>query len=135
MRSRIGFITMREGLNLKQSGTDILLKWKEWTGTTTQDPTTGSTLGTSVDKSEIIKGFPHYIKATTTVRQFAELEVGDCLLDLHRDQQLKGRNGLVFVIAGEEWKQKEIAGKVASYANAIASNQKIFQTVVLRKTT
>jgi len=126
---------MREGLNLAESGNDIVLKWTEWNGPTTEDPTTGSILGTPVPMTETIKGFTHFIKASTVLRQFAELEAGDCLLDVHRDQVLKGRNGLVFVIDGEEWKQKEVAGKTATYVNTMCRNQKIFQTVVLRKTT
>lgn len=135
MRSNIGRIVARTGLNLQESGTDVVLKWKVWTGTTTVDATTQSTLGTSTDMCETVKGFAHIVKATSSVRQMVEIEVGDCLLDLHQDVELKGRAGLVFLIDGEEWKQKEIGDKVVSYPNAIvAGGQRIFQTLVLRKT-
>lgn len=135
MRSNIGKIATRVGLNLKKSGTDVVLKWKEWTGTPTVDPTTESEIGESTDQTETVQGFVHYIQATTSLRQFGEVEVGDCIVDLHQDVDIDGKQSLVFIIDGEEWKQKQIGDKLAKYWAVMAQGQKLFRTVLLRKTT
>lgn len=135
MRSKIGFITKRVGINLNQSGTDIVLNWTQYTGTVTVDPTTQSKLGTSAPATQTVKGFVHYVQATSAVKQFVEVETGDAIVDLHQDVVVDGLDDLVFVIDGEEWMQKKISDKLVKYWSAIMHGQKLFRTVLLRKAT
>lgn len=135
MRSRANFIAKRVGLNLKQSGTDIVLQWNEFDGTTTTDPTTGSTLGRPTVKTLCVQAFVHYVQATSSVRQFAEIEVGDAIVDFHQDVCLDGKNSLVYIIDGVEWMQKNIKTKIPVSWNAELAGIKIFRTQVLRKAT
>jgi hypothetical protein len=133
MRTNLDFIESRIAGNLEESGTDIVLSWREFTGATTTD-INGSTLGTSVQKTETVKGFVHFPQiATSQVRQFNEVESGDCIVDFAGDVELDGRVGLQFVIAGEMWVLKQVGDKLARSWDAVANGRKLIRTVLLRK--
>lgn len=84
------------GLNLlrkleRKEGTDVTLKWSEWPdGKPTADPTTGASLATEdsapVQKSLLTKALVHYVTpATSSLRVHAEVEIGDCILEIFHD--------------------------------------------------
>jgi hypothetical protein len=138
MRSNIPRMRTAARLALKQRGpaTDVLIVWREFTGGTI-DPVTGAhTGGTSVVKQLVLRGFVHFVEpASTTVRLYNEVEVGDCIADFAPDAPLDGKAGLTFIIGGEPWVQKEISQALAKSWDLQAGSEKLFRTVLLRKAT
>ena len=134
MRSNISRIFNGIKRNLKQSGSDVTLTWIEWVGTPTVDAVTGSKSGTRVEKTATIKAFVHFVEAAQSqVRQFNEIEHGDCIADFSADAPLDGKEELRFVIGGAEWVQKTVGKQLATTWDVIAQNRKLFRTVLLKK--
>lgn len=116
-------------------GTDIRMDWVTLTGTTF-DPTTQATTGTPEQHSETIKGYVHFPDyASRTVVQFAEIEVGDVIVDLPPDVTIEGRDQLTFTINGEAWVQKKIGTKLAKSWDVVFENSRFCRTLLLRKAT
>jgi hypothetical protein len=133
MRSNLDFIESRIAENLAESGTDILLQWSEFSGATTTD-INGSTLGTSEVRTETVKGLVHYPQiATSQVRQFNEVEAGDCIVDFAGDVAIDGKPGLRFVIAGETWEAKKLSDKLGRSWDVVAQGRRLVRSVLLRK--
>jgi hypothetical protein len=132
-------LAKRAALALATKGgpaTPVTLKWIEWTGATTTDPVTGSKLGTKVDKTSTVNAFVHFVQpAATGVRQFNEIEHGDCIVDFSPDAPLDGKEELRFEIAGALWVQKTVGRTLATTWDTLVGGQKIFRTVLLRKAT
>lgn len=147
MRSNLAFIRHRVAMNLAESGVHaetgegvVLLKWTEWPAGTTVDRTTGSKVADAGHQPterelriEALMHFPDFAKPG--VRQFNEIEVGDCIIDVAPDAPLDGKENLRFIIAGTEYVQKPIGSRLASSWDVIVSGIKLFRPVLLRKNT
>lgn len=75
----------RVQLRAKACGTPVTLKWTEWPqGEPAIDPTTGAASGNGgVEKECTVKAMVHFVApATTAYRAFAEVQAGDCIVDL-----------------------------------------------------
>lgn len=136
MRSNLAFILDRMPLNLAESGTDVRLDWYIVTGGVA-DPISGSTAGgTRTPQTETVKGFVHYVQvAQSGVRQFAEFEAGDCIVDFGPAVTLEGRLGLTFLIDGQRWVAKELGEQVGKTWDALVQGQRLHRSVLLRKAT
>ena len=109
------------------------MHWREWVGTPTVDPVTGSLLGTTSDKEEIVRGLVHYVGAATAERRFAEVQEGDCIIDLPPAVVVSGRTGLEFEIRGELWEQKQIGDELSHVWDALYHGQPTLRTYLLTK--
>ena len=141
MKSRIGFVAKRMARNRQESGTDVLLQWNAYPPGAIVDPVTQVPSGMATPQSQVLKALLHFVGATSTVRQFNEIQTGDCLLDLDADVDLTGRSGLVFLLpsgfAGtlETWTSKPLSAELSAHVDVIQSGLRVGQTVLLRKAT
>ena len=147
MRTRIDFIADDRAPDVLEAlGNDVVLVWKEWPvladgHQAMPDAVDGTRSGTPEIKTQTVKALLHFVTATTQLRQFAEVQAGDCIMDLSPDILLKGREGLRFIIGasrtcpGEEWSSKPVSEQLAQCWDAMQGNRKIFQTVLLRRGT
>jgi hypothetical protein len=134
MRSNLAFMRQRMRQNLAESGTDIVLEWTEWTGTPTIDPVTKSKIGTSSRQTETIKGHVHFVQiASAQVRQFNEVQDGDCIIDIDPAVTIEGREALTFTIAGERWVQKKVSEKLARAWGDLAQGIEFERPILLTK--
>jgi len=136
MRSNLGFILNRVGMNLEESGSDVTLRWQTVAGGTV-DPVTGATVGgTRTAQTQTVKGFVHFVQiAQSGQRIFNEFEVGDCIVDLDPAVTLEGRDGLFFEIDGQRWVPKQFSDKLGKSWDVVAKGQRLFRSALLRKAT
>jgi hypothetical protein len=145
MRSNLAFIAQRVGLNLAESGTDVLVSWMTWPVNSAVDPVTQSRTGKPTAMSMTVKAFLHFPQpsADSAVRQFNEIELGDCIADFHQDVQLDGLDKLEFVflkpdgtpIDNQKWVTKPTGEKLAQSWNVVLQGQRLYRPVLLRKAT
>ena len=139
MRARIKFICARVGTNLEQSGTSVRLAYNSWPANTPRDRVTNPFLGTATVQNQQVQAFIHFVTAPSTVRQFNEIEIGDAILDLALSLNLRGLDGVVYLLstgadgAHEQWENKPISTKLATYWDTIQGGKRLFQTVLLKK--
>ncbi len=134
MRSNLEFIESRIAENLEESGTDIVLTWREFSGATVVDEINGGKLGTSEERTETVKGFLHFPQiAGTQVRQFNEVQVGDCIVDFAGDVELDGKEGLRFTINGESYEIKPISDALRKSFDVVMQGVPLVRSVLLRK--
>lgn len=121
--------------NLAESGTDIILSWDQYPANTPLDEVTQTPAGTPVRTQKCVKGFVHLVQLSTTsaVKQFNEIETGDCIVDLAPDEDIDGKFNLRFLIAGETWCPKQVGDKLGRVWDVVAHGQKMYRTVLLRK--
>ena len=141
MRSRIEFIAGRVEGNLDESGTPIVLAWQVWPADAVPDPVTRLRSGTPTPRRETVNAFLHFVSATSAVRQFNEIQVGDCIADLSPSVVLPGRDGLAYLLptgpdgALETWSNKPLSSQLAAFWDTQQGGVRLFQTVLLRKAT
>lgn len=145
MRSNLAFISTRIGVNLAESGTNVLISWRAWPSNSTLDPVTQSRTGTPTTQTMRAQAFLHFpeIKANSVVRQFNEIEAGDCIADFSADVALDGLDSLTFTflnpdgtpIDGSVWVTKPISERLARSWGAIIQGARLFRTVLLRRQT
>lgn len=136
MRSRPDFIHQRVCENLAEGGgnvTDIVMLWREWPADSVKDPVTGSRSGTPVERNQVLRGLVHFVSPTSTaqVRQHAEVEVGDCIVDFAPDAPIDLKLEPRFIIADRQWMQKPINGTLGQSWDALVGNRKMFRTLLL----
>ena len=122
-------------------GCDVVLAWRAPSGAATiiRDPVDGAPTVPMVDRSETVRALLYFVGATTQIRQFAEIQAGDCIAAFAPDVCLKGKDSLRFLIAPcggppEEWSSKPVSEQLSSYWG-MAANLKLYQVVLLRKGT
>lgn len=139
MRSRINFVAGRVESNLAESGTCITLAWNIWPPNAVRNAVTNLYPGSPGLGREEIKAFLHYVSATSQVRQFNEIQVGDAIMDFSPKVNLVGRDGLTFLLptgpdnALEMWTNKPMSSQLARMWDAQQAGVKLYQTVLLRK--
>lgn len=115
------------------AGTAITLRWVERSGGEL-DPTTGAMLGgTATSREATVRGFVHYVGATTSLRQFREVEVGDAIVDLPPDATVDGLPELRVEIGGATWVPKDTGERLQRFWDAIEQGQRLTRTLLLRK--
>jgi len=134
---------------LEEAGTDVLVTWEAYPEGTTIDPVTQSEVlpegGAVIPMQMTVRALLHFPQpvGNTAVRQFNEVEVGDCIADFHQDVELDGKAKLQFVfldecgepIDGQKWVVKPIGEKLAQSWDAVVGGQRLMRTVLLRKAT
>lgn len=118
----------------------------------TPDPVTGALVGgVQTELSGTLPGFIHEVSAATNLRQFAEIQTGDVIVDMDPDaviaiapgQLISGTiglddiadSGVRFLIDGNYFTQKGIGEELAQAWNAVFADQKLIRTIALRRAT
>ncbi len=140
MYSEIENLADRFDENFEESGTDILLKWNTWPSTVTLDPVTEEKSAPAVPMTECIKAFLYFVSATSTIRQNAEVETGDCIVDFPACVDLSNREDMVVVITPRggppsEWVTKPMSGKLQQAWTEMQGGIRLYNTILLRKAT
>ena len=116
-------------------GCNVQLYWQApQGGAMARDAVDGAPTVPMMRLTETVRALLYFVSATTQLRQFAEIQAGDCIATFNPDQVLKGRDSLRFVIDGEEWSSKPVSEQLSSYWG-MAANVKLYQVVLLRKGT
>lgn len=115
------------------NGTPIVVQWNEPPAGAKADPVDGS-YAALTPRTATIKAFVHQVQpaGASSVRQFAEVESGDMILDFAPDADLDGKLDLVFVIHGKAYVQKEITSKLAQSWDVTIQGERLFRSVVVR---
>ena len=141
MRSRIDFIAGRVETNLDESGTPIVLAYNRWPEGVVRDPVTNLY---PVDPQPVrtpVNALLHFIGATSVVRQFNEIQMGDCIADLSPKVNLRSLDGLCYLLPTgqngelEPWSNKPMSSQLAAFWDTQQAGRRLFQTVLLRKST
>ena len=141
MRSRIDFIADSIAGNLEESGTPIVLAWNVWPSDSVRDAVTNVPSGSPTEAREDIGAFVHFVGASSAVRRFNEIQVGDAIADIAPTINLIGRDGLVFLLptgplgALEKWTNKPMSSQLAAFWDTMQAGRRLFQTVLLRRGT
>lgn len=132
-------VARRHAHIIRQNGVDangrgqVQLLWQELVGGSL-DPSTGAQVGaTATPRHTFIPGLVHFISAATVERRFAEVQVGDCLVDLLPDAPVDNLTGLRFRINGEEWVPKDIPALLARQWDTVVGGVRLTRTLLLRK--
>jgi hypothetical protein len=143
VRTNLPFLKFRQAVNLAETGTDVRIEWTAYTGTVTVDPVTQATIGTSARMTMVARAFAHFVQvATSQVRQFNEVEAGDCILDFAADVSLEGKVDLVFTLLdqygqpiGNSWVPKQVSDRLGQTWDVVVGGQRLYRSVLLRKQT
>ncbi len=120
---------------MQQLGTPVIVRWAI-IADAVLDPTTGAQLGALTVASQTIRAFVHFVAPITSgIRQFAEVEAGDVIVDFPPGINLDGKKQLTFEIGGIVFVQKEAGEKLAAYWDTMFSGDKLCRTLLLRKQT
>ena len=146
-------IVQELGQTLAASGTKVQITWLAWPAGTTVDAVTQSQVGPTVDgevqgpavQRQVARAMVHFPEpgANSSVRQFQEVEIGDCIMDFGQDVSLDGKTGLSFLILdpegnpldGQVWVPKPTGERLARTWGAVVQGVKIWRRVLLRKAT
>ena len=122
---------------LAQNGTPIVLTWNVWPTGSVPSPVDGSRPGTPTVTTETQPAFVHFVPVAghSSVRQFAEIEVGDVILDFAPDVDFRGRDNLRFQVQGQWYVPKETGRKLAETWDVAVQGQNLFRTILVRKAT
>lgn len=141
MRIPVRQIARECAATIRQNGVDaagdglVELLWTEVTGGTL-DPATGALVGgVEAPRRLRIPALLHFVGASAEERRFAEIQVGDCLVDLLPDAPVDGLTGLRFRINGEEWVPKGVSDMLARKWDTMMGGVRITRTIALRKAT
>lgn len=138
MRSKAHFIHHRRAVNLADAGgnvVDVVVTWSEWPDGTPVDPVNGNGSGEPVLNRMEVRALVHYVGApgVTEVRQFNEVETGDCILDLDPGVAVDGKPDIRFQIDGEEWVPKKVGSKLARSWDTVVGGERLFRSLLLKK--
>jgi len=144
MRSNLGFISSRVGAALEANGTQVRVSWVAWP-LGSLDPVTMSHTGAPAALNMVVMAFLHFPQPTvnSAVRQFNEVEVGDCIADFDASVKLDGKDKLEFVfldadgnpVDGQKWVTKPTNERLAQTWGAVIQGVRLLRPVLLRKAT
>ena len=155
MRTRFGYCQARAALALRGAGSGantIEVRWVEVSGGTVDPGTGGRVGGTRTAKSGTLRALALQEPPTTVVRNYAEVEAGDLLLDTDAagTVEISGTGvvpaptttldalaalGPVFVYCGRSYSQKKVGAALSAAWDVASSGQKLFRTILLRPET
>jgi hypothetical protein len=137
MRTNAAFIQHRVNLNLATPGaaSDVLVSWNEWAPGAV-DPVTSSKIGSPTPRTKRYRAFLHFIQPTNgAVRQFNEVETGDCIADFAPDADLDGKDDIRFTIDGRQWMRKPVSPRLAQAWDVVVGGVRMVRPVLLTKAT
>lgn len=125
--------------------------WSDF-GNGAPDGVTGALLGNETPLSGTMRGFIHEVSAAVKLRQFAEIQTGDVMVDLDPAASVAVYDGQVLVsgtvpldslsaggvrfqVDGQLFTQADIGEELASAWNVIFADQQLVRTILLRKAT
>jgi len=146
-----GFAKKRIELALKGRGksSTIQVLWMENSGAA--DAVTGALVGgMETPMSGTLTGLVHQVGSETKLRQFAELQTGDLMLDVDPAAEVAVFDGQVlvsgtvgldalkdkgvrFLVDDQVFTQSEIGEGLAQAWNVIFADQRLIRTILLRK--
>ena len=126
-------------------GSDVLVTWVDTEGGTL-DTVTGAVVGgVQTPASGVIRGLGIEEPARSVVRQFAEIQAGDLLLDVDAAGLVTCPDGSTVALdeldaprfqwAGSWYVQKEVGEGLAASWNAVVAGEKLYRTLLLRRAT
>lgn len=133
---RVSFIAQRARAKLAETGAacDVVLAWNTLTGGTLDARTQSLVGATAAPQTATVRAFAHYLQAGSfVVRDFLEIEAGDCILDFAPDVVLDGLHGLTFTFNGATWGQKPMSEALAKHWDTVIGNTRILRSVLVRK--
>lgn len=152
--NNLAFVRQRIGLKIHELGRDAVnpdlgqvgIRWRQFTGGT-EDPT-GAIVGAEESLiSGSIFALVHSAAAKNVIRQFAEIQTGDQIIDMVGNPVVKVSDGSevplsgvlqadpVFTIAGVEYVQRDVSSKLSESWDAVVNGIKLSETLLLRKNT
>jgi hypothetical protein len=156
MATNLDFVEYRMRLRLRGTvnltgATDVVVNWTQVEGGTA-DPITGALVGgVQTPVSGVIRALGAEEPARTVLRQYAEIQAGDVILEVNPhglvellpDQPLSGLvslddisdQGVRFEWGGRQYAQAEIGEALAQAWNVIIANRKLYRTLLLRRAT
>ena len=152
--TNIAFARHRIHLQMRGAGglaSDVIVHWIETQGGAL-DETTGALVGgVETPVSGVLRALSSEQPARSVVRQFAEIQAGDLLLDLAPDPGVEvlpnpvlsgtvrlddlAKKGVRFERGGQFYVQKEVGEELARAWTVIVGNQEMMGTVLLRRAT
>lgn len=150
MRTRFGFCQVRAALALHGAGSGantIEVRWVEVTGGTVDPGTGGRIGGTRTAKSGTLRALAFQEPPSTVVRNYAEVEAGDLILDTDAAGTVTlpdattttldaiAALGPVFVYGGRSYSQKKVGAGLSAAWDVASNGQKLFRTLLLRPET
>ena len=113
----------------------ITLEWRSTVGAQV-DPVSGAEIGGTVTNNTLeVPAFIHEVGASSQVRQFAEISVGDLLVDISADVDLSTKTNLVVLARGQRYHAQRVSGRLAEIYGVIFAGLNIARTLHLRKAT
>lgn len=151
MRTNLPYIQTRVAQTVEGRGTKVRISWVIWPTNTTLDTVNGTRLNpdgsdaTPTPQMRTVKALLHFPepRVNSEVRQFNEIEAGDCIADFCEDVQIDGLDKLEFVFLGvdglpidsNKWVTKPVSERLAVSWNLVIQGVKLFRCVLLRKAT
>lgn len=126
-------------------GTEVAVTWVETAGGTL-DTVTGAVVGgVQTPASGVIRALGVEEPARSVVRQFAEIQTGDVLLEMDAAGLVAKADGSTVALdnldeprfqwGGNWYVQKEVGAELAATWNAVVAGQKLYRTLLLRRAT
>jgi hypothetical protein len=148
--TNLAFIKHRMALRLQGTmdiagGSDVLVTWVETAGGTI-DTVTGAVVdGVQTPASGVMRALGIEEPARSVVRQFAEIQAGDLILEVDAAATLTKPDGSTVALddldaprfqwADNWYVQKEVGEALAASWNAVVAGQKLYRTLLLRRVT
>lgn len=122
---------------IAENGTPIILTWDEWPADSAASPVDGSRPGTPSPGTATLNTLVHFVQPAgqSSVRRFAEIEVGDVILDFPAEVDLTGKENLRFNVQGQLYVAKPLSDKLATTWDVTVQGRNLFRTVLVRKAT
>lgn len=148
--TNLSFIKHRMALRLSGTvdiagGTEVPVTWVDTSGGTLDTVTGALVGGVQTPASGVIRALGVEEPARSVVRQFAEIQTGDVLLEVDAAGLVtKGDGSTValddldeprFQWGGSWYVQKEVGAALAATWNAVVAGQKLYRTLLLRRAT
>ena len=131
MKTNMPCARIRVQLRMREHGTKIILHYVVMTGVTV-DTVSGTETGTATPRQKVIRGFFHEVgPATSGLRVYSEIEIGDAIIDIPPDVSIDGLKEPEFEINGRRWVQKEVSRDLAKSWDAVWADQRMVRTILL----
>lgn len=133
--ARRSFLLTRTRAAVARNGSRVRLHWQERTGPVTTDPVSGAVSGgTLVPKIRDVRGLLHWPDFNNNqVRQFAEIQAGDLIVDFPADVPLDGKVGLRFEVDSKFYTAKGVSERLGRSWNVMVGDVKLLRPVLLQR--